>query len=101
MLLLLLLLHVTEDTLDGGGLEETFEHAAGAAMLKTLVGGERVLGAVAPIAELADVECVRLLVLVLEMALERVVAGEGAPAVGAFLRLVYAAGRGRWHPVHG
>lgn len=100
-LLLLLLLHVPQDALDGRGLEEPLEHAAGAAVLEALVGSEGVLGAVAPVAELADVQGVRLLVLVLEVALERVVAGEGAPAVGALLGLVDAAGRRRWHPVHG
>lgn len=57
-------------------------------MLQALVRGERVLGAVPSVAELAHVQSVRLLVLVLEVPLERVVAGEGAPAVGALLRLV-------------
>ena len=100
-LLVLVLLHVAENALDGGCLQEALQHAAGAAVLEALVGREGVLGAVAPVAELADVERVRLLVLVLEVALQRVVAGEGAPAVGTLLGLVYATSRGRRHPVHG
>lgn len=79
------------------GLEQALQHAAGAAVLKALVGGQRVLGAVAAVAELAHVQRVRLLVLVLEMALEGVVAGEGAAAVGALLRLVDAPRCGRRH----
>lgn len=84
--------------LDGRGFEQTFEHAAGAPMLEALVRRERVFGTVSAVAELADVERVGLLVLVLEVALERVVAGEGAAAVGALLGLVDASGSGRRHP---
>lgn len=60
--------------------------------------GERVLGAVSPVAELAHVQRVGLFVLVLEVPLERVVAAEGAATVGALLRLVDAPGGGRRHP---
>lgn len=52
-------------------------------------------------AELAHVQCVGLLVLVLEMALERVVAAEGASAVGTLLGLVDAPCSWRRHPHHG
>jgi hypothetical protein len=67
-------------------------------VLQALVRRERVLGAVAPVAELAHVQRVGLLVLVLEVPLERVVAAEGAPAVGALLGLVDASRRRRRHP---
>lgn len=67
-------------------------------MLQALVRGEAVLGAIASVAELAHVERVRLFVLVLEVALQRVVAGEGAMAVRTLLRFVDAATGGRWHP---
>lgn len=67
-------------------------------MLQALVRGEAVLGAIASVAELAHVERVRLLVLVLEVALQRVVAGEGAMAVRTLLRFVDAATGRRWHP---
>lgn len=50
-------------------LQQPLEHAAGAAMLQTLVRGQRVLGAVASMAELAHVQSVGLLVLVLEVSL--------------------------------
>lgn len=83
--------------LDGRRLEQPLEHAARAAVLQALVRRQRVLGAVPPVAELAHVQRVRLLVLVLEVPLQRVVAREGAPAVGALLRLVDAPARGRWH----
>ena len=66
-------------------------------MLQALVRRERVLRAVPPVAELAHVERVGLLVLVLEVPLERVVAAEGAPAVGALLGLVDASRRRRRH----
>lgn len=69
-------------------------------MLQALVRGERVLGTIASMTELAHVQRVGLLVLVLEVALERVVAAEGSAAVGAFLRLVDTSGRGWRHP-HG
>lgn len=78
-------------------LQQALEHATGATVLQTLVRCERVLGAVPPVAELAHVQRVRLLVLILEVPLQRVVAGEGAPAVGTLLGLVDATGRGRWH----
>lgn len=38
-------------------------------MLQALMRGEGVLGAVAPVAELAHVQCIGLLVFILEMAL--------------------------------
>lgn len=78
-------------------LQQALQHAARATVLQALVRRERVLGAVPPVAELAHVQRVRLLVLVLEVPLQRVVAGEGAPAVGALLRLVDPAGGGRGH----
>lgn len=90
---------LAEHVLDGGGFEQTLEHTAGAAVLEALVRGKRVLGAVPPMAELANVQRVRLLVLVLEVPLERVVTREGSPAVRALLRLVYSPGGGRRHPI--
>lgn len=66
-------------------------------MLQTLVRGERVLGPVTSVTELAHVERVGLFVLVLEVSLERVVAGEGAPTIGTLLGLVDAAGCGGRH----
>lgn len=87
-------------TLQRRGFEQTLEHAAGAAVLQALVRGERVLGAVAAVAELAHVQRVRLLVLILEVSLEGVVAREGAAAVGTLLRLVDAPRRGRRHAEH-
>lgn len=87
----------TQHVLDGRRLQQPLQHAAAAAMLQALVRRQRVLGAVAPMAELAHVQRVRLLVLVLEVALQRVVAREGAPTVRALLRLVDAAARGRRH----
>lgn len=68
------MMHATEYVLDRRGLEESLEHAAGAAVLKTLVRRQRVLGTIRTIAELADVERVRLLVFVLEVTFEGVVA---------------------------
>lgn len=68
------MMHATENVLDRRGLEEPLEHAAGAAVLKTLVRRQRVLGTIRTIAELADVERVRLLVFVLEVTFEGVVA---------------------------
>jgi hypothetical protein len=57
---------------------------------------QAVLCAVSSLTELADVERVRPLVLVLKVPLQRVVTAEGAAAVRAFLRFVDAsAGRGR------
>lgn len=83
--------------LDGGRFEQPLEHAARPPVLQALVRGERVFRPVPPMAELAHVQRVRLLVLVLEVALERVVAGEGAPTVRTLLGLVNAAARRRWH----
>lgn len=67
-------------------------------MLEALVCGQGVLGAVPTVAEFADVERVRLLVLVLEVTLQGVVAAEGATAVRALLWLVDAPRGRRWHP---
>lgn len=78
-------------------LQQPLQHAAGAAVLQALVRRERVLGAVSPVAELAHVQRVRLLVLVLEVSLQRVVAGECPAAVRTLLRLVYSAGCRRRH----
>lgn len=93
-------MHATEDILDRRGLEEPLEHAAGAAVLQALVRRQRVLRTVRTIAELANVERVRLLVFVLEVAFEGVVARKRTTAVRTFLRLVYATRRGWWHLVH-
>lgn len=78
-----------------GRLEETLEHATGATVLQALVCRQAVLGTVATLAELAHVQLVRAFVLVLEVALEGIVAGKGAAAVGALLRLVDATCRRR------
>lgn len=86
-----------QDTLDRRRLEQALEHAAGAPVLEALVRGEAVLGAVPAVAELAHVQGVRLLVLVLEVPLQRVVAGEGAMAVRTLLRLVDSSTGGRGH----
>lgn len=66
-------------------------------MLKALVGRQRVLGAIPTVTELANVQRVRLLVFVLEMAFQRVVTREGTPAVRTLLRLVDAAAGRWWH----
>lgn len=87
-----------QDTLNRCGLEQSLQHATGATMLQALVRSEAVLGAIASVAELAHVERVRLFVLVLEVALQRVVAGEGAMAVRTLLWFIDAATGGRWHP---
>jgi len=55
---------------DGRCLEQTFQHAAGATMLQALVRRQGVLGAIPPMAELTHIQCVRLLVLVLEVPLQ-------------------------------
>lgn len=87
-----------KNTLDRCGLEESLQHTTRATVLETLVRGEAVLGAVATVAELAHVQRIRLLVFVLEVALQRVVAGEGAMAIGTFLWLVYSPASWRRHP---
>lgn len=67
-------------------------------MLQAFVRCQGVLRAVSPVTELAHVERVGLLVLVLEVSFERVVAGERSSAVRTLLRLVDSA-RCRWrHP---
>lgn len=96
---LLVLLHSTEDAFDRGSLQKALEHTTGASVLQAFVGREGVLRAVATVAKLAHVQRIRLLVLVLEVALKRIVAGEGAPAVRALLGLVYTASRGRRHSI--
>ncbi|CAH4028185.1 unnamed protein product [Pieris brassicae] len=78
-------------------LQQALQHAAGTPVLQALMGGERVLGAIPSVAELTNVERVGLLVLVLEVALEGVVARECPAAVGTLLRLVDAAGGRRGH----
>lgn len=60
--------------IDRGGLQQPLQHAARAAVLEAPVRRQRVLGAVPAVAELAHVEGVRFLVLVLEMTLQGVVA---------------------------
>lgn len=66
-------------------------------MLQALVRRQAVLCAVAPVAELAHIQCVRLFVFVLKVTLQRVVTGEGAMTVRAFLRLVNASAGGWRH----
>lgn len=90
---------MAQDVLDGRRLEQSLEHATGASMLQALVGCQGVLGAIAPVAEFAHIQRVRLLVLVLEVPLKRVVARERSPAVRTLLRLVYPAGSGGRHPI--
>lgn len=80
-----------------GRLEQALQHAAGAAVLQAFVGGQRVLGAISPTAEFAHIQCVGLFVLILEVPFEGVVAGEGASAIGTFLRFVNAAASRRGH----
>lgn len=87
-----------QHALDRRGFEQPLEHPAGPAMLQTLVRGERVLSAIPSVAKLAHVQRIRLFVLVLKMSLQRVVAAEGASAVGALLGLVNAPRGGRRHP---
>lgn len=69
-------------------------------MLKTFVSGQRVLGAVFPLAELADIEGVRPLVLILEMPLKGVVAAEVPLAERTLLWLVDPASHGWWNLKH-
>lgn len=78
-------------------LQQPLQHAAGAAVLQTLVRGQRVLGPVPPVAELAHVQRVGLLVLVLEVSFQRVITRECPAAVRTLLGLVDAAGCGRGH----
>lgn len=59
--------------------------------------GQRVFGPVPPVAELAHVERVRLLVLVLEVSFQGIVTREGPAAVGTLLGLVDPASCGRRH----
>lgn len=56
-------------------------------MLKTLVGGERILGAISTLAEFTHVQCIRLFVFILEMAFQRIVTGETSLAIWTFLWL--------------
>lgn len=81
----------------GRGLQQPLQHAAGAAMLQALVRRQRVLGPVPPVAELAHVQRVRLLVLVLEVSLQGIVTRECPAAVRTLLGLVDAPGGGRGH----
>lgn len=85
----------TKHILDGGCFEQSFQHAAGSAMLEALVGRQRVLRTITTVTKLTDVQCVRLLVLVLEMALQRIVTREGSTAIGTFLWFIDATA-GRW-----
>lgn len=78
-------------------LQEPLQHPARAAVLQTLVGCERVLRPVPPVAELADVQRVGLLVLVLEVSFQRIVTRKCPAAVRTLLGLVDAAGRWRRH----
>lgn len=67
-------------------------------MLETLVGGQRVLGAIATVTKLAHVQRVGLLVFVLEMTFQRIVAGKGSSTVRTFLWFINATAGRRWHP---
>ena len=58
-----------EHILDCRSFEQTFQHAAGATMLQTLVGGQRVFRAISSMTKLTDIQGVRLFVLVLKVAL--------------------------------
>lgn len=78
-------------------LQQPLQHAAGAAVLQALVRRQRVLGAVPPVAELAHVQRIRLLVLILEVSLQGIVTRKCPAAVGTLLRLVDPAGGGRGH----
>lgn len=94
-----------EEVVRGGGqravqcrrLQQPLQHAAGAAVLQALMGGQGVLGPVPSVAELADVQGVGLLMLVLEVSFQGIVTRECPAAVRTFLRLVDAAGRRRRH----
>lgn len=78
-------------------LQQPLEHAARAAVLQALVRRQRVLRPVSPVAELAHVQRVGLLVLVLEVSFQGIVTRECPAAVGTLLRLVDSAGRRRGH----
>lgn len=78
-------------------LKQALQHAAGATMLQTFVCRQGVLGAIASVAKLTDIQCVRLFVFVLEVPLQRVIARKGTPAVRTFLRFIDAATGGRGH----
>lgn len=78
-------------------LQQPLQHAAGAAVLQALVRGQRVLGPVPPVTELAHVQRVRLLVLVLEVSFQGIVTRECPAAVRTLLWLVDTAGGGRGH----
>lgn len=78
-------------------LEQPLEHSTRSSMLKTLVGCQRVLRSVPPVAELAHVQRVRLLVLILEMSFQGVVTRECPAAVGTLLWLVDTASCRRGH----
>lgn len=78
-------------------LQQPLQHAAGAAVLQALVRRQGVLGPVPSVAELAHVQGVGLLVLILEVSLQGIVTRERPAAVGTLLRLVDPAGGGRGH----
>lgn len=86
-----------EGAVQRGRLQQPLQHAAGAAVLQALVRRQRVLGPVPPVAELAHVQRVRLLVFVLEVSLQGIVTRECPAAVGTLLGLVDPAGGGRRH----
>lgn len=87
----------TEDVLDGGRLEESFQHTTGAPVLQALVRRQWVFGPVAAVTKFAHVQSVTLLVFVLEVSFEWVVAGKRSSTVRTFLRLVDPATCRRWH----
>lgn len=59
-----------QHTLDSRCLEQPLQHTARAPMLQTLVRGQRVLGPVTSMTELAHVQCIRLFMFVLKVPLQ-------------------------------
>lgn len=81
----------------GRGLQQPLQHPARASVLEALVRGQRVLGPVPSVAELADVQSIGLLMLVLEVSFQGIVTRECPAAVWTLLGLVDAAGSWRRH----
>lgn len=88
----------TQNALDRRGLEQPLQHTRRTTMLQTFMGRQRVFGPVSTMTELAHVQRVRLLVLVLEVSLQRVVTAERPSTVRTLLGLVDAPARWRRHP---
>lgn len=87
-----------QNALDRRRFEQSLEHTARSSVLQTLVGGEGVLRPITSVTEFADVQCIRLLVLILEMPLEGIVTAEGASTVRTLLRFVDSSRSGWRHP---